>query len=349
VKAFTPGESGYTSSTLFSVPNVRYLDTDSAGNIYVTSEAGDSESGGLWKYDGESATKIANIANAVGVAVGQSSVSTTRHFSPATPTQTYDLGPAKVDLKFNNVLVPFDLTLTRNQSDPAGVNADLAATFGGAACVHDTKDGGACNFVEAGPFIPLKGIHFGGKFHLTWTFNTQDAIETYGMNHDSSRVAGSEFTTDIADFFSLVGGPDDPIGSGVTDNFQRFVQTNTRFDHLHYPCQIEPVTAGTDSFLLGSVVRIRFRLTNSPGCTGGVVSDAAPMLTVVSDDAGATLMPVKSGSNVANFFNYNVTTNRYVYQLKTVNYTAGGYCATVMFTQSGEGALPFKTCFTLTP
>jgi len=349
VRAYTPDGESFT--TLCNLPEALYLDTDSAGNVYVARYEDDIESnaGGLFLCAGEGTTKIADIFKAVGVAMGPSSASTTRHFSPTTPAQTFDYGVAKVDLRFNNVLADFDLTLTRNQANQADVNGDLAETFPGAACVHDTKDGGACNFVEAGPFIPLQGIHFRGNFHLTWTFNTQDVIETYGMNHDSSEVVGSEFTTDISRFFSLVGGPDDPLGEGVTDNFQRFVQTNTRFDHLHYPCQIEPVTAGTDSFPLGSVVRVRFRLTNNPGCSGGFVPDAVPILTVVRDDAGAELMPVRSAANTRNFFNYNSTTNRYVYQLRTVDYTAGRYCATVMFTQSGEGALPFKTCFTLTP
>jgi hypothetical protein len=352
VRAYTPDGESFT--TLCNIPEALYLDTDSAGNVYVVrfEDNPDSNAGGLFLCAGEGTTKIADIFKAVGVAMGPSSVSQTQHFSPTTPTQTYDYGVAKVDIRFNNVLTDFDLTLTRNQANPAGVNADLAANFPSAECLHDTKDGGACNFIEAGPFIPEQGIHFSGNFHVTWAFNTQDAIETYGMNHDSHDVAGPEFTTDIARFFSLVGGPGDPIGDGVTDNFQRFVQTNTRFDHLHYPCQIEPVTAGTDSFLLGSVVRVRFRLTNNPGCTGGFVPDAVPILTIVrGEDDNAELMPVRSAVNRRNFFNYNGTTNRYVYQLRTDvgGYTAGRYCATVMFTQQGEGAVPFKTCFTLTP
>src|SRR5437660_717158 len=168
--------------------------------------------------------------------------------------------------------------------------------------------------------------------------------------HDSSQVPGADFTSDIERFFFLEPASGDPIGDGTTDNFQRFVLVNQPFSHLHYPCNIEPSQAGTQTFTLGSVIRLRFQLTNNSNCSGGFEAGAQAELSVVRKTAdGPVFQPVKSGSNTANIFSYNFNNNRYVYQLKTNGYAPGPHCATVVFHTFDAGALPFTTCFNIVP
>jgi hypothetical protein len=151
----------------------------------------------------------------------------------------------------------------------------------------------------------------------------------------------------------IVGVPGDPISGTRSRSFSEYLLVNLPLaPNVNFCGFLSPLNPDPNNpavFLIGNTIPFKFQLKTGSKCTGSFITDAKAVLSVAQIELGdgtpTFIRKDVNSSGKANeppTFRSDLPTKQYIFNLKTLGWTAGLYTATVTLNKGFPQTILFK-------